>query len=489
MKRMLAWRLGGTILQGYFAVLGIVAFAGLRYLQGAVKPAVRQTLETSLVDQAGMLAAQIASSADAPSPGDAQKQAIQTWLQTPSNAKVYGVRFGAPNERVYVTDAQGIVVYDSAGHGIGQNYTQWNDVARTLRGEYGARSSHEGGQDSPAILYVAAPIVRSGKLLGVVSIGKYSQDLDPFVIMEQKRMLRIGALALFLSLGIGIVLSAVLARSIGRLTMFAEDVAAGKPARLPALRGELGVLARALETMREKLEGKHYVEETVQTMAHEMRSPLTAIVASAEVIADGMPEGDERRLAESVGAEAARLSALVDRMLSLAVAERRRELGERVEVDLSALTDRVFEREERRAESRGLRMIRTGEGVAIGDPFLLDHALANLVSNAIDFASRGTEVHVDILGEQRQLVIRVRNQGAPIPDYAAARLFERFFSTERPDTGRKSTGLGLAFVRRVSELHGGDIQLGNVSGGVEAQWRLLRAPVLQMSNSSNLHQA
>lgn len=483
MKRLLAWRLGGTILQGYFAVLGIVAFAGLRYLQGAVKPAVRQTMETSLVDQAGLLAAQIATSASAPALEDTQKNAIETWLRTPSNAKVYGVRFGLPSERVYVTDAQGVVLYDSARRAIGQNYTQWNDVARTLRGEYGARSSHEGGEDSPAVLYVAAPIVRSGKILGVVSIGKYSQDLDPFVIMEQKRMLRIGALALFLSLGIGIVLSAVLARSIGRLTVFAEDVAAAKPARLPALRGELGVLARALQTMREKLEGKHYVEETVQTMAHEMRSPLTAIVASAEVIADGLPEGDERTLAESVGAEASRLSALVDRMLALAIAERQRELGEYSEVNLAPLAQHIFQREVRRAEAKGLQLVVTGEGSVQGDPFLLERALSNLMSNAIDFATPASVLRVRIEPQGSRLLVVVHNQGPQIEDYAMPRLFERFFSTERPDTGRKSTGLGLSFVKRVSDLHGAELTLNNVADGVEARWLLQKRP----QNSSNLH--
>jgi two-component system sensor histidine kinase CreC len=72
----------------------------------------------------------------------------------------------------------------------------------------------------------------------------------------------------------------------------------------------------------------------------------------------------------------------------------------------------------------------------------------------------------------------VSNSGSAIPDYARERLFERFYSLPRPDTGRKSTGLGLAFVREVAQLHGGTISVDNLVGpdgtvvGVAAQLNL-----------------
>jgi two-component system sensor histidine kinase CreC len=66
------------------------------------------------------------------------------------------------------------------------------------------------------------------------------------------------------------------------------------------------------------------------------------------------------------------------------------------------------------------------------------------------------------------VALRVRNDGPAIPDYALSRLTERFFSLPRPATGRKSTGLGLAFVAEVASLHGGSLSVRNVPGGVEA---------------------
>jgi two-component system sensor histidine kinase CreC len=68
-----------------------------------------------------------------------------------------------------------------------------------------------------------------------------------------------------------------------------------------------------------------------------------------------------------------------------------------------------------------------------------------------------------------QIEFKLFNQAEAIPDYALPRLNERFYSLPRPDSGRKSTGLGLNFVEEVVKLHGGQLWVGNVGGGVEAR--------------------
>jgi two-component system sensor histidine kinase CreC len=80
-------------------------------------------------------------------------------------------------------------------------------------------------------------------------------------------------------------------------------------------------LARALAVMRERLEGKQYVERYVQNLAHEMKSPLSAIVGAAEILEDDPPAGDRQRFAVSVGEQARRLQDIIDRMLMLARVE------------------------------------------------------------------------------------------------------------------------------------------------------------------------
>jgi two-component system sensor histidine kinase CreC len=99
-----------------------------------------------------------------------------------------------------------------------------------------------------------------------------------------------------------------------------------------------------------------------------------------------------------------------------------------------------------------------------GDPLLLRQALGNLLDNAISFAPAHSALRLEAQREGDQVTIHVIDSGAGIPDYAAQRVFERFYSLPRPD-GTRSTGLGLPFVREVAALHGGSAYVANGAGG------------------------
>src|SRR5262249_12357559 len=88
-------------------------------------------------------------------------------------------------------------------------------------------------------------------------------------------------------------------------------------------------------------------------------------------------------------------------------------------------------------------------------------ALSNLVRNAMDFAPPDSTVEIRATAVRSSVEIAVRDHGAGLPDYARTRVFEKFFSLPRPATGKRSTGLGLAFVREVAQLHGGSARLVN----------------------------
>ena len=94
---------------------------------------------------------------------------------------------------------------------------------------------------------------------------------------------------------------------------------------------------------------------------------------------------------------------------------------------------------------------------------MLESALHNLLQNAIDFSPDGGVIQVCVKADPatQQAVITVEDHGPGIPSYAIPRLFERFFSLQRPGTGRKSSGLGLCFVREAAALHHGTIQVEN----------------------------
>ncbi|MCC7220578.1 MAG: two-component system sensor histidine kinase CreC, partial [Candidatus Contendobacter sp.] len=219
----------------------------------------------------------------------------------------------------------------------------------------------------------------------------------------------------------------------------------------------------AVETMRERLEGRDYVERYVHTLTHEMKSPLAAIAGAAELLQGELPAAQRERFAALAASEAERLRQLVDRLLALATVEQRRELHERRPVALRRIIEELLTSRAPLIARKAVRIENhwPEQAMVWGEPFLIAQALSNLLDNALDFTPAGGVIGLsaEMTGAVWQLTIS--NSGDPIPDYARDRLFERFYSLPRPDTGRKSTGLGLAFVREVAQLHGGVIVVDN----------------------------
>ena len=96
-----------------------------------------------------------------------------------------------------------------------------------------------------------------------------------------------------------------------------------------------------------------------------------------------------------------------------------------------------------------------------GDRDLLYKVIQSLLSNAIDFSPKESTVLVEVVDSEKALDIYVRGQGPGIPEYARKRVFEKFYSLARPETGQKSTGLGLNFVKEAIALHGGDVRVAS----------------------------
>ena len=469
--------LGIRIFLVYFLFVGLAGWFVLSTVMDEIRPGVRQSTEETLVDTANLLAELLSADLRAGRLQQSSWQSLfQAYGQRQPQAQIGEVSKLAVNHRIYVTDATGKVLLDSSGRAVGEDYSRWNDVYLTLRGEYGARSSREVADDpESSVMYVAAPIKDQGRIIGVVSVSKPSRTLQPYIERSQQRLASFGAGLIALGLLIGAVLSWWLSAALRRLTAYARAVSAGERVSAPALRGgELGQLATALEQMRRELEGKAYVERYVHTLTHELKSPLAAIRGAAELLEGEMPEGQRQRFVSNIQNESARLQQLIERLLHLAQVEQRQGLEERVAIPLHDVLDELSQAQAARIE--GAR-VQVDNQVAVGlellgERFLLRQALSNLLDNALDFTPPGGVLRwsAEVDGEQLQLCLF--NTGEAIPDYALLRLTERFYSLPRPKTGRKSTGLGLNFVQEVVHLHGGALQVGNVPGGVEVRVRL-----------------
>ncbi|TBU81133.1 two-component system sensor histidine kinase CreC [Pseudomonas daroniae] len=464
--------LGVRIFLVYFLFVGLSGWFVLSTVMDEIRPGVRQSTEETLVDTAHLLAEVLRE--DVKSGHLAQgrlPELLKAYGRRQPQAQIWGVPKNQVNHRIYVTDDQGIVLLDSSGLAVGQDYSRWNDVYLTLRGRYGVRSTREDASDpDSSVMYVAAPIVDDGRILGVVSVAKPNRTLQPYIERSQRRLGWLGAGLIGLGLLIGGLLSWWLSGSLRRLTRYAQAVSEGQRAELPLVRGgELGQLAQAVERMRTELEGKAYVERYVHTLTHELKSPLAAIRGAAELLETDMPEAQRQRFVANIAEESERLQNLVERLLHLAQVEQRQGLEERVAVALQPLIDSLVQAQMARIERGGVRVDNqvAADHTVPGERFLLRQALANLLDNALDFTPPGGLIRFSSESGNAHLQVRLFNQGAAIPDYALPRLTERFYSLARPATGRKSTGLGLNFVQEVVDLHGGTLLIGNVDGGVE----------------------
>ena len=467
-------RLGLRLFLGVFLIVGLAAFFVMRVFVAEVKPGVRQAMEATLVDTANVLAALAADDlASGRIANGAFARAVAEARRDPPAATIASLHKRGFDYRIYVTDARGIVRYDSAGEAVGQDYSRWNDVYLTLRGRYGARSSPaDTGVAGDTVMHVAAPVVRrtarGEEIIGVLTVAKANRTMAPVIRASQGEILRKGGWLLALSALVGLAMTAWLARGIGRLTRYAQAVAAGEPAAPPApRRDEIGTLGEALETMRRKLEGKDYVERYVQALTHEMKSPLAAIRGAAELLQEPLPEEERRRFAANVAEQGGRLTTMIDKLLALAAVEQRGWLQQRARVEAGALVEAVARDVQPVLAARGvaLDVAPVPDGLAVeGDAFLLQQALRNLLDNAIAFSPRDGRIALSAARAGDEVRLQVADAGAGIPDYARDRVFERFYSLPRGD-GRRSSGLGLPFVREVARLHGGEAVLQPRDGG------------------------
>ncbi|MCD6059762.1 MAG: two-component sensor histidine kinase [Moraxellaceae bacterium] len=453
-------------------VAGLAAWQLYASFREQLKPALQQATEDVLVDTGAALALLAERDLQEGRLGSGRLVEVLRELPgRPLQAHIWGHARRASSIGVYVTDARGIVLFDSAGARTGLDYSRWNDVYLTLQGKYGARSSRAREDDVlSSVMYVGTPLYdASGAIRGVLTVYKPVQSLRPFLERGEEALSRQALLVLLAALLLGMVMAWWLARGIGRLVNYADTVARGGRQPLPATgSSELDRLAAAMDHMRSELDGRRQVEGYVQALTHELKSPLAAIAASAELLQDeGLPEEARRRFAGSIGEQGRRAGDLIERLLHLVRLESRQSLEQPLPVDLVALWHTLRDEAAPRLAQRQLEVDESlpASAVVLGDAFLLRLALGNLLENAIAFSPAGSRIEVRLEAREGRVVLQLRDQGAGIPDYALPQVFERFYSLPRPDGSPRSSGLGLPLVREIAQLHGGSISVGNHAGG------------------------
>ncbi len=208
---------------------------------------------------------------------------------------------------------------------------------------------------------------RSGsidRIIGAVSAAKPVQSFGQFVDAARRKTLLVGATSVAAVLLLMLILSVWLVRPFGLIADYVAYVRAQRSFDLPRLgRRALGALGAAYDEMRDALAGRSYVADYVQTLTHEVKSPLSAIRGAAELLREPMPSADHARFVANIEREAQRIQQLVDRMMELIALESRQRLDDVAPVSLRALLQDVAAAMQvtlRRAASRfGSRTVQT----------------------------------------------------------------------------------------------------------------------------------
>ncbi len=454
----------------FIITLGFYQLA--RHFLAEVEPQTFQATEEMMVDTANLLAEWVEDDMRSDSlDGKSLARSFDDAHTRKLESRIFDHLKSHVGINAYITDRKGKVIFDSdSGKREGQDFMAMRDVSLTLAGKYGARSSRNNPDDSgTSVLYVAAPIGDPENPLGVLTVFKPQLDVMPLV--RERRRIIYTACGL-IGGGIAFLIGAVflwLFHPIGKITEYARAIERGERPVKPriGIGREVNTLAHALDSMRDALEDRKYVERYVQTLTHEMKSPLAAIRGAAELLDEEMPVEARKRFLGNIRAETARSERLINRLLELSAIESRTSLDAAGDVDFRDILTHAIDQARPLAELAEITLVAelTDSPLAVrGDAFILRAAATNLMENAIDFSPRGQSIEIRLAGHDGKAVLAIRDHGPGIPDYARDKVFDRFYSLRHHSARRKGTGLGLTLVKEAAELHGGTISLDPADG-------------------------
>ncbi len=500
-------------------ICGVVAFT---QLFGYVKPTAQQVIEDTLLDTSKLLAASLQMPLSSGQLYDEQYQTKldAAFIGTPTISKTTDPEYKnkSPSSfRIYVTDDKGVVIYDSLpepDNDEGQDYSRWNDVYLTLNGQYGARSTTlDHNQRDGTVMYVAQPIKdETGNLIGIISVGKPVASVLPYLDDTRNRMLITALLMSIAALILAGLVAWWLKQSISLVTQYTSALAEDTKKPYFYLGHELNSLTDTIESMKHRLENRAYVTDYVHTLTHELKSPLTAIRASSELLEDdGLDKEDQQMLIQSIGEQSIKMQQLIDRLLLLAKVEQPTFKLNRQLTPLLPLLQTLAKNNSAKLQQQHLAPIdiylndkwvtetatlspnALANTSVFADQFWLVQVLQNVLDNAIHFADSIVSIHIH--NTAQTVTIDIFNNGKLLPEYAVDKAFDRYFSLSHQsqaaektsehlsdfsvenhstfdttqiqpsmasNTLKKGTGLGLTLVKQVIEHHGGHVAITNI---------------------------
>jgi signal transduction histidine kinase len=396
-----------------------------------------------------------------------------------------GVSSPSSSIGVQVIDVDGTIIYDDT----------WEE-AETVFDSAGERVGGTRSSRAPtdAEATVSAPITTSdGEQIGTIRLWAYGSDAlltsedIAFRSNSYKAILIAAIFAIALSVVIGAVFARSLSRPVKRITSAAAAIREGDLTARSGVRGEdeIGQLGETFDDMATTLERDLKLEHRLTSdVAHELRTPLMAMLATVEAMQDGVLPSDDEHLAV-VASEVRRLSRLVDAMLQLSRMENGTASFKPTDVDMVGLVRSLVTAQEQLFADNDLTLtfhdddapedeyLVEDENVdrephaiwAKVDRDMMNQAITNLLSNALRYTPAGGKVDVHIHQEKGDVLISVSDTGIGIAPEDLSRVFSRFW---RSDASRERAsgglGVGLSLTKHIIDRHHGYIAVESEVG-------------------------
>ena len=388
---------------------------------------------------------------------------------------------------IRVLDHRGTIVASTAEN-VGQSVAHLPEVERALRGEIvsllrekeefaeGQRGFNAFERSSGIRVHVAAPIILDNRVVGGVLLGRTPSTLRNALRSKVRIFIVGGVLLVVMAMALSLFLAATIVGPVSRLIHQAKQVADGRRSGIRPLRypvtADIAELSEAVVAMANTLETRSaYIREFAANVSHEFKTPLTSIQGAVELLRDHAASMDEDRRArflDNIAKDSDRLARLVTRLLELARADVMQP-GGAGESQLSALLLDLQRHYADLGQSFGIEGANNDIGAGGEDDIRVamdGDNLASVVRNLLDNAlhhGKG-EPRLIIEPEAAQVRLRVIDDGPGVSPANADRIFSAFFTTDREGGG---TGLGLALVKTLVEVHGGQIRLADRAEGCE----------------------
>jgi len=301
---------------------------------------------------------------------------------------------------------------------------------------------------------------KNGKFVGTISISKLRSDIDP-IFNKTKEKIQLISIIVFVAI--------LMVVSLLLITLYKEIKQYERKTLIERIENE-----RLNERVKTESKGREDIEEYINSIKHEITTlMLTASLSIQKINKLKIKNKDLTESIKSIKEDIHEAAELVRRLVQLATFEKKVRLENIEQVNIRSLIDEYLNDQyiEELSKSKNIK-IKNEINPKLDiycEKLLAKRALVNILNNSLDFSPRGSIITIKVNESTTHTNILISDQGVGIPLEAKHKIFTKLcYSTERPDTGKKSTGLGLRFVKQVMSLHGGRVSLDNNPAGVGA---------------------